>query len=443
MEKNIQGVIDNGLCSACGSCAGICPVNAIQMEANPAGFLYASINKEKCIGCAKCLRICPSFYENIPYIVPEDWSDGKYLTGYVGYAVSEEIREESQSGGLVSALLTYMLKNGTIDGAVVSDFDISLQKPIPKYVSSEEDIVHAAGSYYSQVPMLNMLWNHQDEKVAVVALGCQSESIHLAVDRLKMKRPEMILGLVCGWQFSMEMTNDLIRLGGGKRRKLKTFLAKEKKKEGWPGGVFFVDTDNNEYRLPGTKRTSLRHYYWNYRCIQCFDYNNVYADITFGDPWFLLDKWGHEKLKKGYTVALVRTERGQELMDSAIKAGVIVVEKIDPQVFLEYNDKSYCYPKTIYTQIVLNDLKLPSLYKNINLEKRTKHHEANNKEKKEMKYYNEINAYSYKYYFADSKERAQKMVKKEKLKITVRQIPTISINFLKRVVKYIYRNVMR
>lgn len=60
-----------------------------------------------------------------------------------------------------------------------------------------------------------------------------------------------------------------------------------------------------------------------------------------------------------------------------------------------------------------------------------------------MKYYNEINAYSYKYYFADSKERAQKMVKKEKLKITVRQIPTISINFLKRVVKYIYRNVMR
>lgn len=169
----------------------------------------------------------------------------------------------------------------------------------------------------------------------------------------------------------------------------------------------------------------------------------MYADITFGDPWFLLDKWGHEKLKKGYTVALVRTERGQELMDSAIKAGVIVVEKIDPQVFLEYNDKSYCYPKTIYTQIVLNDLKLPSLYKNINLEKRTKHHEANNKEKKEMKYYNEINAYSYKYYFADSKERAQKMVKKEKLKITVRQIPTISINFLKRVVKYIYRNVMR
>ena len=235
MEKNIQGVIDNGLCSACGSCAGICPVNAIQMEANPAGFLYASINKEKCIGCAKCLRICPSFYENIPYIVPEDWSDGKYLTGYVGYAVSEEIREESQSGGLVSALLTYMLKNGTIDGAVVSDFDISLQKPIPKYVSSEEDIVHAAGSYYSQVPMLNMLWNHQDEKVAVVALGCQSESIHLAVDRLKMKRPEMILGLVCGWQFSMEMTNDLIRLGGLKEGNLKHFWPRKKKRKGGPG----------------------------------------------------------------------------------------------------------------------------------------------------------------------------------------------------------------
>lgn len=229
MKKNIQSVIDNRLCSACGACAGICPVNAIHMKDNPAGFLHASTDEEKCVDCNKCIQVCPSFFENIQYIVPENWSDGEYMMGYVGYACSERIREESQSGGLVSALLTYMLQNGNIDGAIVSDFDISAQKPIPKYVSSEEDIIHAAGSYYSQVPMLDMLWRHQNEKVAAVTLGCQSESIHLAVDKLKMKRPEMILGLVCGWQFSKEMTNELIREGGVREGNLKHFWPRKKK----------------------------------------------------------------------------------------------------------------------------------------------------------------------------------------------------------------------
>lgn len=130
-------------------------------------------------------------------------------------------------------------------------------------------------------------------------------------------------------------------------------------------------------------------------------------------------------------------------MDNAIKAGVIAVEKIDTKVYLKYNNKSYCWPKTIYTQRALNALKLPNLYKNTDFEKGIKWGETNSKKRKEMNYYKRINAYSYKHYFAVSKEEAQRMVKKEKIRRNIWQIPVNSTVFLKRAVKYIYGKTIK
>lgn len=49
-------------CCGCGSCKNSCPVNAIAMKANFEGFLMPEINKEICINCDKCDKVCP--YEN-------------------------------------------------------------------------------------------------------------------------------------------------------------------------------------------------------------------------------------------------------------------------------------------------------------------------------------------------------------------------------------------
>lgn len=45
-------------CCGCGACMFLCPRNAITMLSDGEGFLYPSINKEKCISCNKCIKVC-------------------------------------------------------------------------------------------------------------------------------------------------------------------------------------------------------------------------------------------------------------------------------------------------------------------------------------------------------------------------------------------------
>lgn len=47
--------IDSSLCDICGTCAGVCPVDAIRI------FEFkVEIDNEKCIDCKNCLIICPA-----------------------------------------------------------------------------------------------------------------------------------------------------------------------------------------------------------------------------------------------------------------------------------------------------------------------------------------------------------------------------------------------
>ena len=53
---------ENKLCTGCGACLNICPVNAIHMEKNPQGFLYPVVDRDICIDCDNCERICPKLH---------------------------------------------------------------------------------------------------------------------------------------------------------------------------------------------------------------------------------------------------------------------------------------------------------------------------------------------------------------------------------------------
>ncbi len=46
-------------CCGCSACYSICANKAISMIEDEEGFLYPTIDAEKCVCCKKCLTVCP------------------------------------------------------------------------------------------------------------------------------------------------------------------------------------------------------------------------------------------------------------------------------------------------------------------------------------------------------------------------------------------------
>ena len=49
---------DRENCCGCSACYAICPVRAIIMQPDEEGFLYPTVDAEKCICCYKCMDVC-------------------------------------------------------------------------------------------------------------------------------------------------------------------------------------------------------------------------------------------------------------------------------------------------------------------------------------------------------------------------------------------------
>ena len=71
-------------CSGCFACYSICPKECIEMKADCEGFIYPNIDKNKCVQCGLCEKICPILtpikeekVEQKGYLVQhkEDWPE--------------------------------------------------------------------------------------------------------------------------------------------------------------------------------------------------------------------------------------------------------------------------------------------------------------------------------------------------------------------------------
>ena len=52
-------------CCGCGSCAAICPVDAIAMKSDKNAFPFPSVDSKKCIHCNRCDCVCPHLKKTI------------------------------------------------------------------------------------------------------------------------------------------------------------------------------------------------------------------------------------------------------------------------------------------------------------------------------------------------------------------------------------------
>jgi len=160
-NKTISSVAKDGLCTGCGTCVALCPNDAIEMVINEKKGVYVpELDEGKCNNCGICFKVCPGHEVDFKGLnleifgkEPEDILIGNYLNCYVGHATDYDIRYNSASGGLVTALLIFALEEGLIDGALVTRMkkDKPLE-PEPFIARTREEIIEARGSKYCPVP---------------------------------------------------------------------------------------------------------------------------------------------------------------------------------------------------------------------------------------------------------------------------------------------------
>jgi coenzyme F420 hydrogenase subunit beta len=432
-KKNIQYISENILCTACGGCKGVCPVDAIKMNTNIAGYIFANVDSERCIECGKCLKVCPSVKGNLLHDNNKDIFYGEIESTYVGYATDKKVRQVSQSGGVVTALLSYLVDSNEIDGAIVNRFNTSSSRPKVFFESDISKIHDSAGSYYTQSSVVEEILKHQDKKTAAVLLGCQSESVKLIRETFpNVVLPEYLIGLICAGQHSGNYIDELTSRAGGFPKGISKFRFRDKQAGGWPGHTKIESVNGKSKILNKDIRQSLKPAFEVHRCLYCFDQMNIYSDITVGDPWGI-----HEKLdRKGYSVIIARTNKGKELIEKAIKEGVINAEKISSERVLQGQTVDSRLKTQFFTTIMMaesNGYETPynmDFFRNIDYKKPTQDQEKILKKRFE---------YSRNIYESSDLLEYKKKLNRLLKRLYIKRITNKLQAFPKRLMRYVYR----
>ncbi|MBA7502785.1 Ferredoxin-type protein NapF [subsurface metagenome] len=364
-EKTIESVVKASLCTGCGTCVGICPQDAIELAIDHRKGIYVpKLDKERCTECGLCFDVCPGHSVDFKQLnlnifgkEPEDILLGTYLNCYIGHATDYDIRYNSASGGLVTALLIFALEEGIIDGALVTRMkkDKPLE-PEPFIARTREEVVSASKSKYCPVPanvaLKEILKAKEGEKFAVVGLPCHIHGVRKAeaVNKKLESKVVLHLGLFCNHTPSFIATKYILH-----KMKVKTEDIEVLNYRGGGVGVTMRINlkDGNCLSIPEYwNSSSFGSLFYPKRCMLCYDQNCELADISFGDAW--LRELKGEQIGKSLIGS--RTKVGEKLLQKALAKKRIEITIITENQVIQAQRGSLYRKKSVKARMSLFEL---------------------------------------------------------------------------------------
>lgn len=83
LDSNYTDKTARKSCCGCTACESICSKKAISMKADKEGFMYPVVNKELCVDCGLCVKVCP--------VINECDNKKPYIKSYGGYSTNERV----------------------------------------------------------------------------------------------------------------------------------------------------------------------------------------------------------------------------------------------------------------------------------------------------------------------------------------------------------------
>jgi coenzyme F420 hydrogenase subunit beta len=334
----LQNVIQKDLCIGCGACISLCPYFR-SYKGKTAMMFPCTLEKGRCF--AYCPKIEVDLDEISQAIFGREYEAnplGSHRSVKIAKAGTKVEKGAFQAGGAVSALMKFAFQKKYIDAAVLTDKEGIL--PVPKVVKSAKDVVKMASSKYTASPTLsafNQAVKDGYKKIGIVGTPCQT----LSIAQMRMNPMSeagfsdptgLVIGLFCTWAL------DFRSFDGFVSKKMDVTKIRKVDIPPPPAEVMEIYLDNKKkIKIPLDEIRKLV----PETCSYCIDMTSEFADISVG----VLEG------KPNMNTLIIRTERGQKIVDEAVKAGFLIVkdipkENLDHLLIAAGNKKKRAFAKT-------------------------------------------------------------------------------------------------
>lgn len=320
---NLSGISSE--CCGCAACMTACPVDAISMEPDERGFLRPVIQKDRCLRCGKCLRVCAFKKDSASKNTEHP------LAIYAVRAKDTDLVSNSSSGGAFTVLSDWALQQG---GAIASPvYDYATHTMRYRLYTDRQTRDAARGSKYIH-PVLDdiydlcVAWMKQnpDKPLLFVGVGCHAAGFLEILNNQNLRQQAIVVDLICHGTPSPQLWTDYVHTLEQLYQGKADYVTFKDKRNGWENPYAFVRISGQE--IP------LDHYsYWFYEsfsqrqsCFQC-PYTKLHraTDLTIGDFWGVQLSLPAFYSSAGNSLVIVQTVKGAEVF-SAIADTIVFAE---------------------------------------------------------------------------------------------------------------------
>lgn len=330
--RSFAEVVSAGLCIGCGACYGLGGRGSpLSLEDTPSGirpkFDYEASAVSEHISVCPGATITDDLHEHHTAAAQSLQDRNADLIGpccsvMVGSAADTQTRFQASSGGIITALCSYCLDTGLASYVVHTASDPNRPWANETVVSrTRDELLSRAGSRYvtsspcEAIPYIL----HSPEPCVFVGKPCDVAAMRAAI-RAKPaigERVQLLLTFFCAGTPSSRGPQQLVSSIAGNPELV---CSVRYRGNGWPGRFRVVTGDGNEQSLSYEESWGFIQKYRPLRCYLCADGLGQVADVSSGDAW---DR--HDANNPGLSYLLVRTERGQQVVEAARRKGYLDV----------------------------------------------------------------------------------------------------------------------
>lgn len=315
-------IVEPQNCTGCYSCSSICPEHCIAMQSDSEGFWYPTADRDTCVECGLCEKVCPMQRKAEVKNDPQ---------AYACRNKDESVRLLSSSGGLFTLIAGQIISNrGVVFGASFNhDFTVS-----HSYVETMENLEGLRGSKYVQSKIGDTYkqikgFLSQGQLVLFSGTPCQIGGLkaYLQNDYEKL----FCVDIICHGVPSPEVWQKYVAYREKRAKSPTRRISFRRKDEGWKRfSVSFSFENNTEYLQTLDKdlymQAFLRDICLRPSCHACnFKTLHRQSDITLADFWGIQHILPEMDDDKGTSLLLLNSNSGKKMFE-CIKNQIVYQE---------------------------------------------------------------------------------------------------------------------